>query len=115
MNKHLLSFLVAGTVLTTHSASAQAHQGVPVPHTPVHEVKHVPQPILNAYEDYIAGNPFVTATGEPKWTRQNGLLEAHVPATDFQERSGVALFRFKPKGGLVLFEFVADEETGNEP
>src|SRR5690349_16143479 len=113
MNKYLLAVLVVAA-LVSQQTSAQAHKGVPIAHTPVHQATHVSPRVLTDYENFVDNNPFLDVTGVPTWTRQNGLLVARVEATDDTSRPGVAVLRFKPQGGLVLFNFIADSEFEDE-
>lgn len=114
MNKHLFAVFVFALALGTKPACAQAHKGVPVAHTPVHPAAHVSPRVLRDYEEFVDGNPFLDVTGVPTWTRQNGLLVARVDATNDLLQPGVAVLRFKPQGGLVLFDFTADEGFEDE-
>lgn len=109
MYKGLLTALVfAFAVLITKHSGAQAHSGVPNPHTPVHQTSVVPKAVQKSYQDAI-DNSFLKVTGKPQWTRQNGLLVASVAVKDDFQGSGTAIFRFKPYGGLVLIDFVSDD------
>lgn len=113
MNKGLLTaFTIVIAVLTTKPANAQAHTGIPNPHAPVHHANNVPKAVRRAYQDAI-DNGFLIVTGEPEWTRQNGLLVASVPATHQFAGPGVGIFRFKPNGGIVLSDFVPDDPFWN--
>ena len=104
----LTAFAIVLAVLTTKNTNAQAHTGVPNEHAPVHQAQAVPKAVQKAYKDAI-DNSFLTVTGKPEWTRQNGLLVASVAAVSEFAGPGVGIFRFKPNGGIVLMDFIADD------
>ena len=106
----LTAFAIVIALLTADTTNAQAHTGVPNPNAPAHQAQAVPKAVQKAYQEAV-DNSFLIVKGKPDWTRQNGLLVASVVATHEFAGPGIGVFRFKPNGGIVLIEFIADDPT----
>ena len=113
MNKSMLTVLLfSGIMLYSQTSTAQVKKGEPIANTPVLDVKHVPKAVLKEFESATSFG-LLLVSNKPVWTRQNGLYSVSFRG-DSEWGPGAGQMRFKPYGGLVLFNFVPDNPV-NEP
>ena len=98
--------LFATSLLTSTNATAQAHLGTPNQNAPLHQIMVAPKAVQKAFQEEVNLSG-LALLNNPVWTRQNGLYSVSCRANGmFGE--GTCTMRFKPYGGLVLFDFAAD-------